>query len=151
MIPSVISRDLGIRYSAATSECHAGFLPHPGVHMSSTTATMFDPAVEKQQTITFVTDLIICRHHIQSYPESHPVVTTALRKTIASLAPLIAGGKTLTLGISRQGVLLKSELLGPEIVKFKNFAILLASFGIITISFSEDLQADDIHLLNSVV
>lgn len=119
--------------------------------MSSTTSATLDMAVERQQAITFVTDLIICRHHIQSYPESHPIVAAALQKTIASLAPLIADGKPFTLGISHQGVLLKSEVLGPEIVKFKDFAILLASFGIITISFTTDLQLEDIHLLNNII
>lgn len=122
-----------------------------GVCMSSTTATMLDPAVERQQAITFVTDLIICRHHIQSYPESHPIVAAALQKTIASLAPLVADGKPFILGISRRGVLLKSEVLGPEIVKFRDFAILLASFGVITISFSVDLRGEDIHLLSGIV
>ena len=119
--------------------------------MNSTTATMLDPAVERQQAITFVTDLIICRHHIQSYPESHPVVAAALRKTIASLTPLVADREMFTLGISRRGLLLKSELLGSEIFKVKDLAILLASFGIITISFSADLQAEDIRLLNTII
>lgn len=119
--------------------------------MSSTTATIIDPAVERQQAITFVTDLIICRHHIQSYPESHPIVVAALQKTIADLAQLIADGKPFTLGITRLGVLLKNELLGPEFVKFKDFALLLASFGIITLSFSADLRTEDIHLLNSIL
>jgi hypothetical protein len=119
--------------------------------MSSTTATMLDPAIERQQAITFVTDLIVCRHHIQSYPESHPIVAAALQKTITSLAPLTVNWKPFTLGISRRGVLLKSEVLGPEIVKFKDFALLLASFGIITISFNADLQAEDIHLLSDIV
>jgi hypothetical protein len=119
--------------------------------MSSTTATVLDAAIERQQAITFVTDLIVCRHHIQSYPESHPIVAAALQKTIASLAPLIIERKPFTLGISRRGVLLKSEVLGPELVKFKDFAILLASFGIITISFNADLRAEDIHLLSGIV
>jgi len=119
--------------------------------MSSTTAAILDPAFKRQQAITFVTDLIISRHHIQSYPESHPIVAAALQKTIASLAPLISDGKLFTLGITRRGVLYKSEVLGPEIVKFKDFAILLASFGIITITFTGDLLAKDIHLLNSII
>jgi len=146
-----ISRAPGIRHFHRNQLLTADFVPHPGVRMSSTTATMLDPAVERQQAITFVTDLIICRHHIQSYPESHPVVAAALKKTIASLAPLVSDRKLFTLGISRRGVLLRNELVGPELVKIKDFAIHLSSFGIITISFCADLQADDIHLFNTIV
>ncbi len=119
--------------------------------MSSTTATMLDPAIERQQAITFVTDLIVCRHHIQSYPESHPIVAAALQKALTSLAPLTASWKPFTLGISRRGILLKGEVLGAEIVKFKDFALLLASFGIITITFDAGLQAEDLLLLSDIV
>jgi hypothetical protein len=119
--------------------------------MSSTTVSTFDPAVERQQAIAFVTNLIICRHHIQSYPESHPIVTAALQKAITTLAPLIADGKLFTLGISPQGMLLNSGVLGPEMAKFKDYAAILASLGIITISFSADLKAEDIHLFNGII
>lgn len=119
--------------------------------MNSTTYTTFDPTDERQQAITFVTNLIICRHHIQSYPESHPIVTAALQKALTTFAPLIADGKPFTLGISSHGVILKSGVLGPELAKFKDFAAILASLGIITISFSSELQGEDIHLFNNVI
>ncbi|HTP65739.1 MAG TPA: HEAT repeat domain-containing protein [Geobacteraceae bacterium] len=119
--------------------------------MSSTTATMTDPAIERQQATAFVTDLIVCRQHIQSYPEAHPVTTAALRKTMDSLAPLIAKGEPLTLGISRLGILLKGETLAPEMAKFRDFAAHLASFGIITVTFSADPSPEDIKLINGII
>ena len=119
--------------------------------MNSTTVTTIDPEVERQKATAFVTNLIICRHHIQSYPKSHPIVTAALQKAITTFAPLASDGKPFTLGITPHGVLLKSGVLGSDLVKFRELATILASLGIITISFSADLQAEDIHLFNSII
>lgn len=119
--------------------------------MSQTPAASTESAIKRQQGTTFVADLIIFRRHLQSYPASHPSVTTALNKTMASFAPLVADGRAFTLGVARQGLLLQNETLGAEIPKFREFAGTLSSFGVITISFCAGLQQEELHGFNSII
>lgn len=115
--------------------------------MSPTPANTTDSSVNRQQAAKFVADVIISRRHILSYPPTHPVVAAALQKTVASLEPLIAGGRTFTMGVSRQGMLLQNETLSPELRKFREFADILSSMGIIAISFTEDLNPQETPFL----
>ena len=110
-----------------------------------------ESSIKRRQGATFVAELIIFRRHLLSYPATHPVVTTALQKTMAGFAQLIADGKAFTLGVARQGLLLQNEALGAEIEKFRNFAATLSSFGIITISFSEELQPEELNAFIAII
>ncbi|HTY20292.1 MAG TPA: HEAT repeat domain-containing protein [Geobacteraceae bacterium] len=112
--------------------------------MSPTHAETIDTAINRQQASKFVAELIVSRRHIQSYPQDHPAVSVALHKTIASLSTLVARGGILNLGVSRQGLLLQHETLSPEFSKFREFADVLSSFGIISISFSDGLIPEEI-------
>ena len=119
--------------------------------MSQTPANTTDSSINRQLAARFVADVIISRRHILSYPPTHPVVATALQKTIAGLDPLIAGGRTFTLGVSRQGLLLHNETLSPELRKFREFADILASLGIIAISFTERLNPKELSSFCSII
>lgn len=119
--------------------------------MSPTPANATDSPVNRQLAAKFVADVIISRRHILSYPPTHPVVSTALQKTIASLDPLIAGGRTFTMGVSRQGLLLQNETLNPELRKFREFGDILSSMGIIAISFTGGLIAEELHSFCSII
>lgn len=114
-------------------------------------AVPVDMPAELQQAASFAADLIVCRSQIQFYPDSHPAVTAALNKTLHRLAPLLAGGKPLTLGITRKGLLLKEVLIEPNNVKFREYAALLASFGVIAISFTEAVQPEDLIKFNRII
>jgi hypothetical protein len=116
----------------------------------STSATT-ESAIERQQATAFVSDLIVSRRHIQAYPADHPVVTASLQKVISSFPSLSADGKTFTLGVGHQGLLFKNKLLGHEIAKFREFAVTLASLGIISISFTEGLQTEEIQSFHSII
>jgi hypothetical protein len=119
--------------------------------MSQATVASTESAINRQQGATFVAELIIFRRHLQHYPETHPSVATTLNKAMASFAPLVADGRAFTLGVARQGLLLQNEPLGAEIAKFREFAGTLSSFGVITISFCEGLQPEELHALNSII
>jgi hypothetical protein len=110
-----------------------------------------ESAFIRRHGATFVADLVISRRHLQSYPATHPVVTTALKKTMASFTPLIAERRAFTLGVARQGLLLHNEPLGAGIDKFREFAATLSSFGIITVSFCEGLQPEELHAFNTII
>ncbi len=110
-----------------------------------------DTRAELHQAATFAADLIVCRSHIQFYPDSHPAVSAILKKTLGRLEPLLAGGKPLTLGVTRQGLLLNEALIEPNNVKFREYAALLASFGIIAISFTAEIQPEDLFEFNRII
>ncbi|MDU0457755.1 MAG: HEAT repeat domain-containing protein [Geobacteraceae bacterium] len=110
-----------------------------------------DTRAELQQAATFAADLIVCRSHIQFYPDSHPAVSTILKKTIQRLEPFLADGKPLTLGVTRQGLLLNEALIEPNNVKFREYAALLASLGIIAISFTPEIQPEDLLEFNRII
>ncbi|MFH1028445.1 MAG: hypothetical protein V1791_10625, partial [Pseudomonadota bacterium] len=110
-----------------------------------------DTRAELHQAATFAADLIVCRSHIQFYPDSHPAVSTILKKTLGRLEPLLADGKPLTLGVTRQGLLLNEALIEPNNVKFREYAALLASFGIIAISFTAEIQPEDLLEFNRII
>ncbi|HCE69562.1 MAG TPA: hypothetical protein DER40_19285 [Geobacter sp.] len=114
-------------------------------------STPLDTRAELQQAATFAADLIVCRSHIQFYPDSHPAVSNILKKTLGRLEPLLTGGKPLTLGVTRQGLLLNEALIEPNNVKFREYAALLASFGIIAISFTADIQPEDLIEFNRII
>lgn len=126
-------------------------LPKFGAEMSASTTATTDPDVERQQATAFVSELIICRRHILAYPADHPVVTASLQKTISSFAPLIADGNTFSLGVGHQGLLFKNKVLGHGIAKFREFAVTLASLGIIAISFTEGLQTEEIQSFHAII
>lgn len=110
-----------------------------------------DIPAEVKQAAFFAADLIVCRSQIQFYPDSHPAVAAALDKAILRLAPLLAGGKPLTLGVTSQGLLLSENLIEPHNVKLRGFAELLASFGIIAISFSEATRPEDLLRFSRII
>lgn len=114
-------------------------------------STQPDTRTELQQAATFAADLIVCRSHIQFYPDSHPAVSTILKKTIRRLEPFLADGKPLTLGVTRQGLLLNEALIEPNNVKFREYAALLASLGIIAISFTAEIQPEDLLEFNRII
>lgn len=114
-------------------------------------AVPVDMPAELKQAASFAADLIICRSQIQFYPDSHPAVTAALNKALHRLAPLIADGKPLTFGITHKGLLLKDVLIEPNNIKFSEYAALLASFGVIAISFTEAVQTEDLIRFNRII
>jgi hypothetical protein len=116
-----------------------------------TSAIPLDPDTERQLAVAFVAELIICRRVIQSYPESHPSITAKLEKVINRLAPLVAGGRTITFGITREGLMFNKEFLETANARFTEYANLLASFGIIALSFTEALQPEDLREFNRIV
>jgi HEAT repeat protein len=115
------------------------------------TTTPLEPETERQLAIAFVAELIISRRVIQSYPESHPAITAKLEKVTERLAPLVAGGRTVTFGITREGLMLNRELLETHTAKFMEYANLLASFGIIALSFSGAVQPEEFRGFNRIV
>jgi hypothetical protein len=122
----------------------------PGVNGIMMT-TPLDMNTERQLATAFVAELIICRRVIQSYPESHPSITDKLEKVINRLAPLVAGGRIFTFGITREGLMLNKEFLETHNPRFTEYANLLASFGIIALSFTEALQPEDLREFNRIV
>lgn len=104
-----------------------------------------------RQAAAFVADLIVCRSQIQFYPDSHPAVAGALNKAIVRLQPLISGGRPLSFGITRQGLIFQEATLDPNNAKFREYASLLSSLGIIAISFTESVQPEDILRFNRVI
>jgi HEAT repeat protein len=114
-----------------------------------TPAANNDPATERQLAAAFMAELIICRRTIQSYPDTHPAVEAATEKVVRRLAPLAAGDRKPTFGVTRKGILLHDELL--DSARFGEFADMLASFGIIAISFSDLLGPDDLREFNRIM
>jgi hypothetical protein len=116
----------------------------------SSTVPVDNPA-ELKQAASFAADLIVCRSQIQFYPDSHPAVTAALNKALLRLAPLVADGRPFTFGITHKGLLLKDVLIEPNNIKFREYATLLASFGVIAISFTEAVQTEDLIKFNRII
>lgn len=110
-----------------------------------------DIASQLRQASVFIAGLIVCRSQIQFYPDSHPAVKAVLDKVLQQLKPLLAGGQPLTLGITRQGLLLGETLIEPNNVKFRDYSALLGSFGVLALSFTETLQSDDILRFNRII
>ena len=119
--------------------------------MSPTHAEPIDSTMDRQQSAKFIAELIVSRRNILTYPNDHPAVAAALQKAVSTLNALLKGGKMLNLGVSRQGFLLQNETLSPDLAKFREFADLLSSFGIISISFTEDLLPEEIRSFSAIV
>lgn len=113
--------------------------------------TPIEISAEHRQLAAFVADLIVCRSQIQFYPDSHPAVSAALNKAIVRLQPLIHGGKPLTLGVTRQGLVFHETTFDPKNDKFREYASLLSSLGIIAISFTDAVQPEDILRFNRII
>ena len=116
-----------------------------------TTSIPLNPADEQQLAVAFVSELIIYRRVLQSYPESHPLITARLEKVVGRLAPLVAGGRTITFGITREGLMFNKTFLDTANAKITEYANLLASFGIMALSFTEALQPEELRRFNRIV
>lgn len=113
--------------------------------------TLLDQTADRQLTSDFVSELLICRRTVQSYPAAHPAVTAAAERVVKRLAPLLADGRPPTLGVTSKGLVLDGALLDPHNARFQEFAALLASFGIIALTVNATLTPDDLRGFDAIL
>lgn len=98
-----------------------------------------------------VTDLNICRRNFRAYPKGHPLVETSLDKTIQTYNRLFVHAHTLTIGVSRDRLLIGDNDSDSKNNLLKDFASALYERGIGVIILKPGLARHELLNFNIIL
>ncbi len=107
---------------------------------------------ERQDDVSYlrklVLDLNILRRHINSYPTGHPLVEQATLRAYATFSNLLSQRGGLTIGVTRDALILGDDILKAAEPAVRDFAGALFALGIVSLTFSEGLRVDELRRFN---
>lgn len=99
----------------------------------------------------FIYALNIARQHVGSYPATHPIIVRSISTAHSLLHSLLEFQATITLGVFRDSLLVASATLDQRNPVYRKLAIELFDLGIAGLTFTRELQRDDLyHLLKLI-
>ncbi|RNC66043.1 MAG: HEAT repeat domain-containing protein [Desulfuromonadales bacterium] len=101
--------------------------------------------VDVKELASFVYELNIARRHRVTYPENHPVIAASADKILAILERLLEHHDRVSLGVTKNALLLGGTILDRANPVFRDFATVLFTHGIVAITFHRDIDADQLH------
>lgn len=99
----------------------------------------------KEKARAFVSELSIYARVARAYPTSHPFVESAAERVLSRLAPLTSHEENFRLGVSRNAFSVAGSTLEIRQTAVTAYATQLAALGVITLSFSPDVTADELY------
>ena len=91
-----------------------------------------------------IRELNVSRTKAGMYPPDHPEITRSIDRAYAILQELNNTWATLTLGVTRDGLLLAGERLEPRSAVFKEFAVALSRRDIASITLISGLRREEL-------
>jgi len=99
----------------------------------------------------FLVQLNITRRHVGAYPQGHPMVGSAIDKTLQLLQQLLSHHDRLSLGVARNTLLVGNQPLPNDHPIFQDLARVLFEHGVVAITFSRDLSGEDLRQFDAIL
>jgi len=119
--------------------------------MSVNFAKNNESALDTRLLSDFIFELNISRRCVTSYPKGHPLIHASMEKIVSLLPTLLEFREEITLGIARDTLIFEQNFLDRKNPVYKDYAKVLFSRGIATITFVKNLEAEEILRFNEIL
>jgi HEAT repeat protein len=92
----------------------------------------------------FICEFNIIRRHFATYPPHHPIIDSCARKVVSLLEQLLTGHSELTLGITRNALMLGSDILDRKNPIFRDLAGYFFRRGVASLTFTHGLTRQEL-------
>ncbi len=99
----------------------------------------------------FIYELNIARHHTITYPADHPVIGQSVRQALAYLGQLQPENGLLSLGISKNKLVISQTVLDDKNPVFNEFATHFFSHGIAVVTLHQNLDEQQLQRFLEIV
>ncbi len=99
----------------------------------------------------FIYELNIARHHTLTYPAGHPIIGQSVRRALSFKEQLQPEKGLLSLGISKDKLLIGQTVLDEKNPVFREFAIHFFSHGIAVVSLHQNLNEEQLQRFLEIV
>lgn len=93
----------------------------------------------------FIYELNIARHHTLTYPAEHPIIGQSIRQALDFLKQLQPEKGVLSLGISKNKLLIGQTILDERNPVFREFATHFFNHGIAVVTLQQNLDAEQLQ------
>jgi hypothetical protein len=108
-------------------------------------------ALDTRLLSDFIFELNISRRCVTSYPKGHPLIHASVEKVVSLLPTLLEFREEITLGIARDSLIFEKSFLDRKNPVYKDYAKVLFSRGVVTLTFEKRLEADEILRFNEIL
>lgn len=105
----------------------------------------------RKQLVSLISDLNIARRHITAYPKGHPVIATAAAKAFVNIQDIHKSHDSITLGITKDTILIDGERLDEQNPVIGNFARELFSRGVVILIIHQGVTIDEVIRFNEIL
>lgn len=116
-----------------------------------TSSQPLPPAVDPRLVAGLIVELNILRRQVTAYPAGHPVIGTAAEKVARLAERLLQEPESVTLGITRDAILLGEHPLDRKNPVYRDFARALAERGVAALTLHRAPAADELRLFSSII
>jgi hypothetical protein len=109
-----------------------------------------DAALDIKLLARAIKELNVSRTNTGMYPPDHPQISRGIERAHEIMQKLNASWPTLTLGVTKNGLLLGGEQLDPKSAVFREFATALSSRGIASVTFTSGLSREELVVFNRI-
>lgn len=108
-------------------------------------------AIDPELVAALLIELNILRRQVTAYPEGHPVIGAAADKVAGLAERLLQMPENVTLGITRDAVLLGEHPLDRKNPVYRDFARALAERGVAALTIHRTPAADELRAFSSIM
>lgn len=101
--------------------------------------------LDTQLLSDFIYAMNIARRQVASYPQGHPMITSAAERLLALLDKVLEFRPEVTLGIARDTLVLDGKQLDPTNPVYRDFAINLFNSRIATLTIQAGVTSDEVR------
>ncbi|HSR10775.1 MAG TPA: HEAT repeat domain-containing protein, partial [Thermodesulfobacteriota bacterium] len=108
-------------------------------------------ALDTRLLSDFIFELTISRRCVNSYPKGHPIIQSSVRKVLDLLVQLLDYRREITLGVARDMLIFEQKFLDQKNPVYRDYARILFSRGIATITFEKDVGEEELLTFNEIL
>lgn len=106
---------------------------------------------DSRQLSSLIVELNIARRNFASYPKDHPLIISSLNKALEIYDLFILTHGETVIGIARNSLIVRGELLDKNNIIFSKFAKILFEHGIGALTLRHGLTTDELRSFNEIL
>jgi len=103
-----------------------------------------NPIIDLRLLVEFISQFNRSRRQLSTYPPGHPMIESALEKTLTLLDQLFKDRESITFGVSKEALMFDQQWLEKKNPAISDFAAALARLGVATIGFHRKPQREEL-------